>query len=90
VKRTPDDRHNKRMAALYVEPTSSSEWNRPADMSAQTAHDVLQDAVNDYSGRYHHGYIASAETGDADLCNALKQLTDLPQLPAPEWPSWPK
>jgi hypothetical protein len=46
--------------------------------------------VNDYSGRYHHGYIASAETGDADLCNALKQLTDLPQLPAPEWPSWPK
>jgi AbiV family abortive infection protein len=45
AKRTPDDRHNKRMAALYVEPASSTNWNRPADMSAQTAHDFLQDAV---------------------------------------------
>jgi AbiV family abortive infection protein len=37
TKRTPVDRHNARMRASYVEPTSSTTWNRPADMSAQTA-----------------------------------------------------
>lgn len=57
--RTPDERHTDRMRALYVEPISSSEWNRPADISAQTACRFLQDAVNDYSGRYHQGYITS-------------------------------
>jgi AbiV family abortive infection protein len=56
AKRTPDDRHGMRMAALYVEPKSSSEWNRPADMSAKVAHDFLQHAVNDYTGSYNQGY----------------------------------
>jgi AbiV family abortive infection protein len=28
-KRTPSDRHEKRIAALYVEPVSESQWNRP-------------------------------------------------------------
>jgi AbiV family abortive infection protein len=94
AKRTPDDRHNTRMRALYVEPTSSSEWNRPADMSAQAAHDFLQDAVNDYAGRYGQGYVTSNQCIlkdiDADLYNALEQLADRPQLPPPEQPSWPK
>jgi hypothetical protein len=90
VKRTPDDRHNARMRALYVEPTSSSDWNRPADMSAQTAHDFLQDAVNDYRGPYHR-YIASVTLSgfDVDLYNAIQKFTDRPQLPPPEQPSWP-
>jgi hypothetical protein len=92
AKRTPDDRHSARMRALYVE-LSSSGWNRPADMAAQTAHDFLQDAVNDYSIRYSQGYIASAQSIlkdiDADLYNALEQLADRPQLPPPKQPSWP-
>jgi AbiV family abortive infection protein len=92
-KRTPDDRHNKRMAALYVEPKSSSEWNRPADMPVQTAHDFLRDAVNDYSGRCQNGYIGSDQSTlkhlDQALYDALEQLTDRPQLPPPEWPPWP-
>jgi AbiV family abortive infection protein len=93
AKRTPDDRHSARMRALYVEPISSSEWNRPADISAQTAHHFLQDAVNDYAVRYSQGYITSGESIlkhiDADLYTALEQLIDRPQLPAPEHPSWP-
>jgi AbiV family abortive infection protein len=94
AKSTPGERHNKRMAALYVEPTSSSDWSRPADMSAQTAHDFLQDAVNDYGGRYSNGYITSENSIlkdiDADLYAALEQLEDRPQLPVAEHPSWPK
>jgi hypothetical protein len=82
------------MAALYVEPKSSSEWNRPADISAKTAYDFLRDSVNDYSGRYSQAYITSDQPilkdVDADLYSALEQLTDRPQLPPPEQPSWPK
>ena len=93
AKRTPDDRHNTRMRALYVEPSSSG-WNRPADMAAQTAHDFLADAVNDYLLRYSQGYITSVQSIlkdiDADLYSALEQLTDRPQLPSPVQPSWPK
>jgi AbiV family abortive infection protein len=94
AKRTPDDRHSKRMRSLYVEPKSNSDWNRPADVPAIDAYNFLVDAVNDYSGPYHQGYIASEqsllEDIDADLYNALEQLADRPQLPPPEQPSWPK
>jgi hypothetical protein len=57
--RTPDDRHSQRMRALYVEPKSCTDWNRPADLSATDAHNFLRDAVNDYAGRYHQAYIVS-------------------------------
>jgi AbiV family abortive infection protein len=32
-RRTPSDRHNKRVSALYVEPISQHQWNRPATTS---------------------------------------------------------
>jgi AbiV family abortive infection protein len=91
-KRTPSDRHEKRMSALYVEPESETRWNRPADAaSALAAHDFLQDAVNDYSGRYHQGYITSAilKEDDPDLYGAIEQWADRPELPAPEHPLYP-
>jgi AbiV family abortive infection protein len=92
-KRTPSDRHEKRIAALYVEPISESEWNRPATISASTAHDFLQDAVNDYAGRYGQGYITSADSilrhVDPELYSALEQWSDRPELQPPEWPPYP-
>jgi AbiV family abortive infection protein len=87
AKRTPDDRHSKRMRALYVEPKSSTDWNRPADVSATHAHNFLRDAANDYSGRYHQGYIAPSASVlrdiDQDLYDALDRLTDRPRLSPP-------
>jgi AbiV family abortive infection protein len=50
-KRTPEDRHAMRKKALYVQPTSSLEWNRPADISEAEARQFLQEAVNDYTAR---------------------------------------
>lgn len=92
-KRTPGDRHEKRMAALYVEPLSESQWNRPAVTTASAAHDFLQEATNDYAGRYDQGYITSADSMlkhiDLDLYNAFEQWTDRPTLQAPEWPKEP-
>jgi AbiV family abortive infection protein len=93
AKRTPDDRHSQRMRALYVEPKSSTDWNRPADLSAADAHRFLQDAANDYAGRFNQGYVASdtpiLKLIDQDLYDALDRLTDRPRLPPPELPPFP-
>ncbi|SRR5258708_197242 len=90
-KRTPGDRHEKRMLALYVEPVSETQWNRPDDTSAMAAHEFLADSVNDYSGRYHQDYITSAilKEDDPDLYGAIEQWADRPELPAPEHPHYP-
>jgi AbiV family abortive infection protein len=61
AKRTPSDRHEKRMASLYVEPKSSDDWNRPGDLSAETAFNFLQDAINDYAGRHNQSYLPAGE-----------------------------
>src|SRR5258706_226447 len=53
-KRTPNDRHDMRVAALYVEPISETRWNRPADTSPIVAFEFLREAVNDYSIRCHN------------------------------------
>ncbi len=92
TKRTPDDRHSSRMAALYVEPKSSSEWNRPADLSVQTGYNCVRDAVNDYVGRYQSWYISGVEllkSNDPDLYAALENLKDRPELVAPLHPDFP-
>ena len=88
-KRTPGDRHEKRMAALYVEPISETLWNRPAVASESAARDFLMEAVNDYAGRYHQGYITPAEMLkeiDRKLYDALQPWADRPVLQPPEWP----
>jgi AbiV family abortive infection protein len=89
-KRTPSDRHNQRMAALYVEPISEVGWNRPADTSATAAWEFLKEAVNSYSDQYHEGFVAPEDAimkvTDPELYNALEQWPDRPKLVAPEWP----
>jgi AbiV family abortive infection protein len=49
-RRVPDDRHEQRMSALYVDPVSIGRWNRPSLAILQmSAYEFLQDARNDYS-----------------------------------------
>jgi AbiV family abortive infection protein len=88
--RVPRERHEKRMSSLYVEPVSQSEWNRPANTSPSSARVFLQDAVNDYAGRYGNGYSTSSlpilKDIDPELYDALEQWSDRPELPCPEWP----
>jgi AbiV family abortive infection protein len=92
-KRTPNDRHLTRTAALYVEPMSESRWNRPMETSASCAHDFLQAAVNDYAGRYNQGYITSDDSilrhVDIGLYEALTLWSDRPMLQPPESPASP-
>ena len=91
-RRTPSDRHDMRVKALYVEPTSETEWNRPALTSAVTAYEFLADSVNDYSGRYHQGYTTPGgmlQHIDHDLHMALEQWPERPVSPSPEHPEMP-
>jgi AbiV family abortive infection protein len=85
-KRTPSDRHEKRMAALYVDPISETEWNRPGITSASSAYEFLEDAHNDYSGRYGNGYVQPSSSNEIlkelnpDLHDALEQWSNRPTL----------
>jgi AbiV family abortive infection protein len=89
-KRVPGDRHKSRMSALYVEPISEHRWNRPGETSAVAAQEFLQDAANDYPGRYQNGFAACTaallKEIDPELYTALEQWPDRPALPVPEWP----
>lgn len=92
-KRLPEERHQARIDALYVDPKSETEWKRPlVTISPLYAANFLLAAVNDYTGRYHDRYISSSESiaqlqhRDPELYNALKEWSDRPQLPRPEWP----
>jgi chaperonin GroES len=92
-KRTPGARHKKRMQALYVEPISEREWNRPANISALAAYEFLVDAVNDYSLRYDQGYTSPSgmlKHLDPELYRSLEEWADRPQLPLPGHPPYPK
>jgi len=92
-RRTPSDRHEKRIAALYVEP-ASGDWNRPTTaVSPSSAHSFLEDAVNDYAGQYDQGYITLPDSMlrhiNPELYSALEQWPERPELQPPEWPPYP-
>jgi AbiV family abortive infection protein len=91
-KRTPTDRHERRIAALYVEAVSPTEWNRPIHTRAE-AYEFLVDAVNDYGLQYQQRYITGTDPIlkqlDPELYGALAQWSDRPVLPAPEHPIYP-
>jgi AbiV family abortive infection protein len=86
-RRIPDDRHEQRMSALYVDPVSIGRWNRPSlAISQMSAYEFLQDARNDYSIQQGNRYanLEILKAIDAELCNALEQWPDRPTLPFAE------
>ena len=88
----PADRHLNRMSALYVDPTSPTEWNRPAEkLTQEFARDFLLNVRNEYWLEQAHGYgdLASVATKDAELAEALKNWADRPTMPAAEVPIFP-
>jgi len=91
-KRTPDDRHQLRMKALYVDILSEVQWNRPAQEVSQTAaYEFLADAMNDYGLQRSQRYmdLPLLEADDPELHDALVHWSDRPELPHVEAPSYP-
>jgi AbiV family abortive infection protein len=77
AKRTPQDRHNARMQALYVEPSGPT-WNRPVhEITKEFAQDFLIDAINDYM-TFLQGHPDSARN------LALQAWSGCPSFPMPK------
>jgi AbiV family abortive infection protein len=88
AKRAPDERHEARMRALYVDlRDSGSDWSRPSQVSRGDAQKLLQDAASDYAGQWDRlnvGRLRALE--DAKLAVALEAWPERPELPEPVWP----
>jgi AbiV family abortive infection protein len=88
-KRTPGDRHEQRMSALYVDPISSTDWNRPCmNETKETAYAFIVDVVNDYGVQASQRYaqLDLIKVVNPELYEALTSWTDRPAMPAPEAP----
>jgi AbiV family abortive infection protein len=87
--RIPADRHTNRMSALYVDPISVTEWNRPTKkITREVCSCLLFDVLGEYYLEQNHGYadLSIVATKDAELAEALKNWTDRPTMPAQEVP----
>jgi len=84
------------MDSLYVEPNGDASWNRPSATPKEVARLHLDHAANDYSNRYHQGYIPPAgdnptlKSVDPELYSALELWLDRPLLLPPRSPGWDK
>jgi AbiV family abortive infection protein len=90
-KRVPHDRHGQRTSALYVDPASPTEWNRPTKKITQDfARDFLTDAANDYSiqSQQRYGTPELIKGDDPELFAALTSWADRPTMPTPERPTY--
>jgi AbiV family abortive infection protein len=81
-RRTPEDRHNLRMRALYVEPLPTG-WNKPAEISEVVARDFLVHAINDYSLASRNLEVLVLKRIDPNFYAALEQWQDRPELKPP-------
>jgi len=88
LKRAPEERHNLRMRALYVDLDDSGlSWKRPGQISPEEAKKLLNDAVNDYAiQRDKMDPDQLRGRGDAKLAVALEAWQLRPILPEPVWP----
>ena len=90
-KRTPQARHQQRMAALYVEPKEiGTGWLRPADVSQEEALRCVDDFGNDYAIALDRLKPGIYEATDPEFFKALQAWSERPELPAPQRPDWKK
>jgi AbiV family abortive infection protein len=90
--RTPDERHQQRMRALYVDILSDEQWNQPARGTSQTAaYEFLVNAIGDYEVERQQGYteLPLVKSVDQELHDALVQWSDRPEQPQVVAPTYP-
>ncbi len=88
AKRLPQDRHEQRISALYVEPNESGTgWNRPRERTRDAAREFIEDAIGDYATE-HDRYVGGMmiQYDDSELFQALQNWSGCPELPRYEWP----
>jgi AbiV family abortive infection protein len=87
-RRLPQERHEMRMSALYVDfDDDGVSWKRPSHFSRAKAYDVICGAVNDYAGQYDPGRIAIIEEGFPPMAAVRTAISHELNLPSPRWPT---
>jgi AbiV family abortive infection protein len=76
--RTPDDRHETRESALYVDAKPNG-WARPSEIEKEFAKNFLVDAVQDYA-------VLLRRDPDSEFNKALQGWKEGPKIPDPVWP----
>ena len=81
--RTPQDRHDERMKAFYVEPNDlDTDWNKPWEKDKEEAQHFINDALNDYGVQMNSVWVLDILKGDdPELAQAVEALTAPPTLP---------
>ena len=81
--RTPQDRHDERMKAFYVEPNAAgTDWNKPWEKDKEEAKNFVVDAINDYAVQMGSVWVLEILKGDdPELAQAVETWTTRPTLP---------
>lgn len=82
ARRNPQDTHDKRLKALYVEPDEiGTGWNRPCEMPREECRRLIQDVANSYGV-----FSGNLMVADEELAAAIAQWSGCPRLPDPIHP----
>ena len=88
AKRLPQDRHDMRTSALYVDlDDDGTTWNRPSTLSRTKAYDIISGAVNDYAGQHDPVRIGIIEEKFQAMAAARTAIGAELNLPCPRWPT---
>lgn len=88
LKRDPDDRHRKRMRALYVDLNPDGlTWSRPSNTDRTTAREDIEDAVNDYATARDALRDEFILTSFPKMAAVSLSMNPAPNLVEPRWPA---
>jgi AbiV family abortive infection protein len=88
-KRQPQDRHEMRERALYVDLDATGiAWLRPATLDSACCLDELTDAVNDYAGERDRLRDEVLDLDFPEMAAARASMAPKVDLPKPRWPKF--
>jgi AbiV family abortive infection protein len=88
-KRQPQDRHEMRERALYVDLDATGiAWLRPATLDNARCFDELTDAVNDYAGERDRLRDEVLDLDFPEMAAARASMAPKVELPEPRWPKF--
>jgi AbiV family abortive infection protein len=88
AKRDPQDRHDTRESALYVDLDSNgTSWSRPCTIAAAVAREHIEDAVNDYATECDALRDDVIDDDFPTMAKARAGMQPVPVLLAAIWPS---
>jgi AbiV family abortive infection protein len=86
-RRQPQDRHNSRMRALYVDLSEDgTAWNRPSDLDRTQACREISDACGDYVIEIQHLDLEVDSIAGKQMAEARAKMSNPPDLPEPVSP----